>query len=485
MVPARQKRKPRVGVFATGHDRYWLQFPGLKDKLESYQRQVEDRLAHCGADVVSAGLVDAPSASPAAADRLAREDVDLVICYIATYGLSASVLPIVQKTSRPVLVLNLQPAPALDYPRGTTADLIESCNVCLVPELSNAFNRCDIDFHVVSGVLTGDHPAAVRAWQEIEKWIKAASVACTLRRGRVGFLGHHYPGMLDMYADLTMVAGQLGTHIELLEMCDLQARVDKVAESDVQAKLEETKESFIISEDSPSDPLAKAPTVEELDIAARVACGLDRMVLDFGLDGLAYYYRGIDENEYERLAASLILGNTLLTGKGYPCSGEGDLRNCLAMLIMDSLGVGGSFTEFYAIDFVGDFLLMGHDGPGHIGIASGRPILRGLKLYHGKRGFGVSVEMSVRYGPITILGLTQTRQGNLKMLVAEGESIPGEILNVGNTNSRIKFPLGAIEFIDRWCSEGPAHHWAMGVGHVAKDIERVARLMKIELVSIC
>jgi len=224
---------------------------------------------------------------------------------------------------------------------------------------------------------------------------------------------------------------------------------------------------------------------EDLKWAAEVAAGLDRLVKEFDLNGLAYYYRGLDGNEYERLGAGLILGNSLLTARGIPASGEGDLKTCLAMMIMDRLGAGGSYTEFYAMDFVDNFVLMGHDGPGHLAISDSRPVLRGLGLYHGKRGYGVSVEFNVKTGPVTLLGLTQTADGSLKMLTAEGESIPGPILNIGNTNSRLRFPLGPAQFVNRWCEQGPTHHCALGIGHRHNSIAKLAELVGIPIVHVC
>jgi L-arabinose isomerase len=491
MIPPRRRKQAKLGVFGIGLAAYWPQFPWLKKKLEQYQRFVEKRLAQMGAKVVSAGLVDTAEAAARAGETFQSECVDLLICYVGTYSTSSQVLPAVQRVGKPVLILNLQPLAALDYPNTDTGHWLEQCCSCCVPEISCAFARCDISFNVVTGMLgspgigdTARHPAAVRAWREIEDWVRAGIAVRTMREGRTGFLGHTYPGMMDMYSDFTMHTGQLGMHIEVLEMCDLAKRVEAVTARQVRAKIDETRKIFEISEDSPSDPLAKKPRPEELDWAARVSVGLDTLVKDFDLDALTYYYRGLDGNEYERLGAGLILGNTLLTGKGYPCSGEGDLKTCMAMLIMDALDAGGSYTEFYAMDFDEGFLLMGHDGPAHIKIASGKPILRGLGLFHGKRGYGVSVEMSVKYGPVTILGVTQTRAGNLKMLVAEGESIPGPILRIGNTNSRLKFSLGPADFMNRWCQEGPTHHCALGVGHVKGEIRRVARLMGLELVEV-
>jgi len=184
------------------------------------------------------------------------------------------------------------------------------------------------------------------------------------------------------------------------------------------------------------------------------------------------------------LGASVIVGNSLLTARGVPASGEGDLKTCIAMLVMDRLGAGGSYTEFYAMDFNQDFVLMGHDGPGHVAISDGKPVLRGLGLYHGKRGYGISVEFNVKTGPITILGVTETADGRLKMLAAQGESIAGPRLQIGNTNSRLKFALDPAEFINRWAAEGPTHHCALGVGHQVSKIEKLARLLDIELVVV-
>ena len=340
-----------------------------------------------------------------------------------------------------------------------------------MPEIANAFARACIDFHVVSGQLHED----AAAWGEIEDWCRAAAVARGIRECRIGFLGHTYPGMLDMYADFTTVHAKLGAHVEILEMDDLAARVAAARAEEFDAKLAAAHELFSIDGSVAAD---------DLDWAARVSVGLDQLVADFALDGLTYYYRGLDANEFERLGAGLILGNTLLTARGIPASGEGDLKTCLAMLMLDRFGAGGSFTEFYAMDFRENFVLMGHDGPGHIAVSDARPVLRGLGLYHGKRGSGVSVEFKVKTGPVTILGLTATAEGGLKLVAAEGESLPGPILRIGNTNSRLRFGPGPAEFVNRWSMEGPTHHCALGVGHNMGRIRKLASLLKIPLAEV-
>jgi len=477
-----QKQQPNVGVFGIGLAAYWPQFPGLRERLEGYQRLVEQRLNEW-ATVTSGGMVDDAAAAVRAGDAFRQAGVDLLFCYVGTYATSSQVLPVVQRAQSPVVVLNLQPGAALDYARTDTAEWLANCSACCVPEVAGAFARSGIPFRQVTGMLAAD--ADVRApwesaWREIHEWCEAASVVRNLRHSRIGFLGHTYPGMLDMYSDFTQHQAQLGTHIEVLEMCDLGERVASVTDAEVAAMELAVRKMFDISDDSPADPLARKPSDEEMAWACRVTVGLEKLVDGFNLDGLAYYYRGLAGNRYEQLAAGMTLGCSLLTARGVPCSGEGDLKNCQAMKIMDLLGAGGSFTEIYAMDFREGFLLMGHDGPFHPAIAEGRPILRGLGLYHGKRGYGVSVEASVRQGPVTILGLTQTRDGRLKLIAAEGESIEGERLRIGNTNSRIRFSFDPASFMNAWCREGPTHHCALGVGHVSAKIEKTASLLNLE-----
>jgi L-arabinose isomerase len=289
--------------------------------------------------------------------------------------------------------------------------------------------------------------------------------------------------MLDMYSDFTQVHAQTGAHVEVLEIDDLVERVEAVTPAEIERKGEEIRATFDLAE-AGADPIADTITPEVFDWSARVAVGLDRLVGDFELDGLTYYYRGAGGNIAERVTAGLIVGNSLLTARGVPASGEGDLKTNIAMLLMDRLGAGGSYTEFYALDFDDEFILMGHDGPGHLAIAEGRPVARALKLYHGKSGAGLSIEMKVRLGPVTILCVTQTADGRLKLVAAAGESIAGPTFRIGNTNSRIRFTSGPREFFDAWCAEGPTHHVALGVGYQLSRIRKVADLLGLELAVV-
>ncbi len=467
----------KVGLFSIGLDTYWPQFDGLLENLNGYHAQIHDRIAGMGVEMVDAGMVDNPGKASGAAGLFKKEDVEIIFLFISTYALSSTVLPVVQKTKVPVVMLNLQPVAQLDYEkfnalgdRGKmTGVWLEHCQSCSVPELACVFNRTGIDYHVVTGYLQEG-----AAWQEIRDWVEAAKVVAGMRENRAGVLGHYYCGMLDVYSDLTQQSSVFGTHFELIEMCELYSLRNTVSDDEVLEKLAEFNERFDISEECES---------EELKRAAKTSVALDKLVDKHSLGSMAYYYEGT--GEYENIVTSVIAGNTLLTGRNIPVAGECEVKNVQAMKIMDLFGVGGSFSEFYLSDFVDDVVYLGHDGPAHCAIAEGRVGLVPLPVYHGKPGKGLSIQMTVRHGPVTILSVVQRGDGSVFLQVAEGESVPGPVLHIGNTNSRYKFSIGAKGFMNEWSKGGPAHHCAIGTGHMAAKIEKLGALLGIDVCKIC
>ncbi len=470
----------RVGLFGIGLDTYWPQFAGLEDRLKGYLQKVAGKLQRPGVEVVSLGLIDSPEKAAVAGHRFRQEDVDLIFLYVTTYALSATVLPVVRRAKAPVIVLNLSPGAAIDYPRFNalgdrtrmTGEWLAWCQACSVPEIANVFRRAGISFHQITGMLDDD----TQAWDEISDWIDAARVAYTMEHNRLGVMGHYYGGMLDIYSDLTQQCAGFGGHVEIVEVDELAALRREVTAGEVLSRVAHFRDVFDVQPDCPE---------EELDRAARTSVALDRLVEVHRLGSMAYYYMGVGNPDNEEAISSIILGNSLLTARGVPLAGEMEIKNAQAMKILDTFGAGGSFTEYYAMDFAADVVLMGHDGPGHIAIAQGKTKVRPLGVYHGKVGRGLSVEMSVKHGPITVLAVVQTGDRRLKLLVAEGECVPGPILEIGNTNSRYRFPIGARAYVNEWSRHGPAHHCAVGLGHVAAKIEKLGSLLDMEVARVC
>ncbi len=469
----------RIGLFGVGLDTYWSQFPGLLQRLRGYQAAIADRLKTHDITVVDAGMVDNPLRAAEAASLFRREEVDLIFLNVATYALSSIVLPVVQRAGAPVVVLSLQPVPKLDYAAFNaladrakmTGVWLEHCQGCSAPEISCVLSRAGIDYHLVTGYLQD-----AEAWREIGDWIEAAKVRAVMRENRVGILGHYYCGMLDVYSDLTQQSAVFGNHFELLEMAALQHLWSQVSDGQMAAKLRQFREEFAV------DPHCSA---HELERAAKTSCALDALVEKYRLGALAYYYEGVAGNDDQDIVTSIIPGNTLLTAHHVPVAGECEVKNVQAMKIMDAFGAGGSFAEIYLVDFEDDVVLWGHDGPAHATIAERKVALVPLPVFHGKPGKGLSIQMEVKHGPVTLLAVVQDGAGKISLLAAEGQSVPGPTLDIGNTNSRYRFSIGAKAFINHWCQAGPAHHAAIGLGHVADRIEKLGRLLGIKTTRVC
>jgi L-arabinose isomerase len=468
-----------IGLFGIGLDAYWPQFDGLKIRLEGYLAHVEQELAGQDATIINAGLVDNVDRAFETGARFKREDVDLIFLYVTTYALSSTVLPVIQKAKAPVVVLNLAPEAAIDYASFNalgdrtkmTGEWLAYCSACPVPEIANVFHRAGIPFHQVTGILRDDP----ECWAEIGEWVDAARVVKTMSLNRLGVIGHYYGGMLDIYTDLTQQYACFGGHIEFIEIEELAALRKDIPAKDQAERLRLFERVFDIQPDCEKT---------ELEKAAVTSLALDRLIAKHKLGSLAYYYKGTGNAGHEEAVNTIILGNSLLTAGGVPVAGEYEIKNVQAMKIMDLFGVGGSFTEYYALDFIDDVVLMGHDGPGHIAIAEGKIKVRPLERFHGKVGSGLSVEMAVKHGPVTLLSLVERKGGGLFLLYAQGESVPGPILQIGNTNSRYAFRAGARNFVQSWNAQGPAHHCAVGIGHIGSRIKKLGLLLGMDVVEV-
>ena len=486
----------RIGLYSAGLHTYWDQFPGLKECLLGYNQFLAEQLASYG-EVINFGLVDSEDSGRDAGEFFNRQNVDIIFSHAATYYTSSCVLPIHQICKAPVVILNLQPDPAMNYEITGTDRWLAQCVGCPIPELANAFNRSGIPIRIVNGLLglpetpefakaeemIEDRPEAVHAWKEIEEWCFAASVKRTLAHARFGVLGNYYSGMLDMYSDFTMLQAETGIDIQIIEMSDLDAALRHLTSEEKENHRQEINRFFQISDASPSDPIAMKPSEEQLEWAATVAAAQEKLVCERELDSLSYYYQGHDDRQ-EELQSGFIVGFSLLIAKGIACAGEGDIKTALAMKIADICNKGGSFCEIIASDFDRNTIILGHDGPFHIDLSKEKPILRGMGVYHGKRGSGVSVEAKIFPGPVTTLGVTQTHDGRLKFIVSEGEAVNAPILLNGNTSTHIRFNEKPVEYMNKWFAEAPTHHLALTIGHNSDLFKKTADLLDIPCVII-
>ena len=480
MIERKKQRTARIAFFSVVHEVYFAQFEGLRESLQHYHEETVSLVKNNGVEVIDYGIIGTNDAAFDAADKINGDKIDLTICNMITYATSSVFAPILQNTNAPIILLALQPLQHLDYSKACTYMQLENDNICSVPEFTGVAIRLGKPItDVIIGCLYDDE----KAHSELAEWCEIAKVLHDLKGARIGLMGHVLESMYDMHADPTAVSAAFNLHVPLIEIDDAVREYEKVTKGEI----EEKKQLILKEFDTPvpvSDPVTMKLTDADLHRAAHGPAALDRLIDTYKLDGLAYYYEGNENTIQREVATSFIVGNSILNAQGTPMCGEFDIKTCIAMLIMDRLNIGGSFAEFHPFDFSEDFILVGHDGPHHIAIANGKPILRSLTKFHGKPGSGASVEFKIKEGPITMLGITQNADGKFKFVIGEGESKAGPIPPTGNTNTRGFFKPTTREFIKKWVMEGPTHHYALGVGHKANTIAKIAKVLGIEYVIV-
>lgn len=480
MITRKNKRTARIGIFAVAHATYWNQFEGLYESLMGFHKDLCDMVKANDVEIIDFGMIDSSEKSYAAAKKMQAADLDVIFCNMTTYATSSVFAPILKEVDRPVILTALQPRRALDYDKANTFMQLENDSICSVPEFTGVAIRLGKKVHdVILGCLYDDEQAKA----EIAQWCDIAKVLHDLRGARMGLMGHVMESMYDMHADPTAVSAAFHLHVPLIEMDDVLDLYNTVTEEEVQKKIKLIDEEFDMPEPK-SDPVTSKLTDEDKYQAAKSAAALDKLVEKFNLTGLAYYYEGREDSLHRKVATTFIVGNSILNAQGIPMCGEFDIKTCIAMLIMDRLDIGGSFAELHPFDFNDNVILIGHDGPHHLRIAEGKPVLRSLKKYHGKPGSGASVEFKLKEGPITMLGITQTAEGKFKFVIGEGYSKEGEIPPTGNTNTRGCFEPDTKTFIKKWVMQGSTHHYALGIGHHADTIAKIADVLGIEYVIV-
>lgn len=471
--------KAKIGIMLCGHKEYWPQFPGLKEELikngEYFKRLVEENPV----TVTDCVFVDTLEDSYAAGIKFKEQDIDLLFVYLTTYVASGRYVQGVLAADCPVVLVGLQRP--VDLKNGfTLAAMTGAGSPCQMPEAYNAFQRCG---KPAADIIFGELYSDKRVLKKINEWCRAANVIRAFKGSIFGSLGHTYEGMLDMNFDPTAITKQFGVHVRFVEMCELVNYVETCTAEELKSKLDEINAIFEY-QDKSFDPTTKTILEEDVVWAAKCAVGLDKLVENNNLFGLAYYYMGENNSIYERVASNLMIGNSLLTTKGISLAGEADMKTCLAMYITSALGCGGSFAELCTVDFENDILIVGHDGPHDIRISDKKPMIRGLSVMHGKKGYGVSVEFSIKTGPMTMVGIGSDADNHFHFIVAEGESQAGWVPPIGNTLTRGCFGKNIGEFVEEWCKAMPCHHMSLSLGHNGDAIDKVGKLLGMEVIHV-
>lgn len=463
--------KARIGVFSIALGAYLPQFPQLvpefQAQYENYKKMFPDTV-----ELIDGGMVTTKEQAQAAGDKFRAADIDLVMMQLLTYATSYNMLPAVKDLDVPVVLVNIQKKRVPDYDHAEIPDWLGELYACgAVGEMVADLNRYGKRHAVITGVVEGGDP---QVQAEINDWCIAAQVRRRFRDTNIAQIGRPYPGMMDLYIDESNLYRRLGLYTKQVDWEQMWAIADNITDKGaIEAKVEDIHDTFEILGD-----------YQESDIheMAKYVVAFEQWVKDEKLGLIASHYNGYAQGKAGVLDSMLIPAFSMLIKQGTACAVEGDMKVAMAMSIMKTICGTGQLSEMYSIDFDDDICIIGHSGSGDAAISQAhKPTMKIVPVFHGKTGGGYLTQFYPPEGDITYLAITQDGDGKFKFVAAEGVNQPGKIFRFGDTNMRTAFSCGAREFVNRWSEAGPTHHMAAGIGHNIHTIEKVAKIMDVDL----
>jgi len=461
--------QPRIGLLHTGHQYYWNQFPGLKEGGLRMYHKFRDMLS-AYAEIISSEFVDTAEKSRHAGEMFKRENVDLLLIFPLGYTTSMCIVPAVRQLDVPIRLLNSHEVRSYDYPSADTAEFLHHEGLCCIPEYSGALVNLGRRFKVRTG-----HIDDQRLQAELKADFAGAAAARFFKNMNVGLIGQVYTNMTDMPIDEHRLLRATGRMLERPEVEEIENAYHRVTESQLDDMCRQLRQMFEVDE-TVSD--------EHLRFSAQLAVAYEEVITRHDIYAFGFYWWG-EKELITQIRAQAGLAVSRLAAMGRPGVTEGDVKTAMAMKILDLLGAGGMFIEFFSVDYDENFILMGHDGPSNVNMAKGRPRLRNLDVLHGKSGHGLGIDFDVNEGPVTLVNLTQFDAGDtFKLIYTTAEVIPGPILRIGNPNCRVRLRRPIHEFVDAWCQQGPSHHIALGSGDQTEALETFADAMNFRTARI-
>ena len=460
---------PRIGLLPAGHLIYWGQFPELKEMGLNMYEKFSQRLREIG-EVISPGLVDTKEKALEAGKFFKKNDIDILLIFPLGYTTGIVVLPCVKQLDVPVRILNSHLDSSYDYKTADTAVYLYHEGPCCIPEYAAGFVNMGQKFKVRSGPITSD-----RLWKEVTADCNGSAAARAFSSMNMGIIGNTYTGMVDMPTDEHRWLRVSGRLFERPEVEEIEEAYHRVTKKQLEDMYQQFRKMYDVDE---------TVTDEHMKFSAQLAVAYEEVIVKHDIYAFGYYWWG-EKELITQMRSQSGLAVSRLASMGRPGVTEGDIKTAMAMKIMDLLGAGGMFVEFFAIDYNENFILMGHDGPSNINMSEGRPSLQHLEVHHGKTGHGLGIDFEVIKGPVTLLNLSQFNAGDtFKLIYSVGEIVPGDILSIGNPNCRVKIDQPVHEYFDKFCQQGPAHHIALGHGDHSEAIEAFAEAMNFDTVKI-
>jgi L-arabinose isomerase len=458
--------QPKIGLFVTAllEDDY-NKTGHMRSKMSTATDRIAKILAPYG-EIVNPGFVEYEPDADRATQAFNAADVDLVVAIELAYQKGIIPMRTLLRVNAPILVWNTQQIRRL--PEDADFDIImENSGMAGLPELTSALLRSGQPFELLTSHI--DDPAGLA---QIGEYATAAGAIRRLEKMRIGIIGHPFEGMTDLMVDYLSFRDKIGPVCWPLEPEKVAVAAKEMDAARVQRFMQAQAQQYD----------ASAMPDDLFERSARLALALEDMAREYNFDGLAIFDQIWLTDP--RVGVIPSYGTGYLCAQHIPVATEADVTTLSAMMILQELAGEATFLENYVIDFDEDAIILSHDGHGNPAMATDAKKVR-IKpsiYYEGVNGRGAGLEFAYAPGNVTLLSLIPLGDGNWRLIISEGESLPITPRPVAAPQMLFRYKNGTItEFCDRWLLAGSPHHMALAYGHLAETIEKLGRLLGIEV----
>ena len=460
--------RPKVGIVSCYFTLFDEQMPaGFRQEREAVVRSYVDLLA-LEFDVVDVGMLTS-EAEGERANALLREARPDVVVYapsmVAPPSYAARALA---GLDVPLVVWN---GPTVDrLPDGLTqAQATVSSSQVAAVMLANTFVREGRPFASITA-----SPADPVGVALLQRTVRAAAVASSLRGATVLRVGSWFPGYLDVASSASDLE-RLGVAERAITVPELDDAFAAVADARIGSGLAELAGRGWVRREGPAD-----------ERSMRLALALDDLVHAANAIAVTVNCHSEVLRWNPAIGITACLGASLLTAGGVPVSCTGDLPAALALVLARALSGRALYCEFYTPERETGLMLLAAGGEGDPAWAdAAHPVVvEPNEHYPGHHGAGTSISFRLEPGPATALSLSPV-EGTWRLAWATGEIVEARYDAMGGPNGMFRFDSGpAGEAGARWIASGATHHNALAAGRLDVEIPVLARALGIEEVRV-
>ena len=445
----------KLGLLTIGRKR-----PGFDQQWNQIMRtKADEALAACGFDVVAPDqpVID-DQTTRAAIDRIRRAGCEALLVLQPSLGNGQLALTVSQEWDAPLVLWAT--------PERKDSQIVSSCSLVAQHLWASTLRQAGRGFEFVYG-----DPEDQRTRDALRTAVAICATALALRHCKVGLVGQHAPGFLNMAADGPLIRRALGAQLHPSSLPQFIDRARAIDEQAVARDVALVREIGL--------PL-KGVTMDDLAINSRYYLAIQELMTEELLDAVAVQCWPELPNvmgQWPYLAFSR------LNDEGHVVALEGDVDGALTCLLAKLLRIGVGFITDW-LEHEEHTITFWHPGNAPVQLCNpiGSPDGPSLgQHFNIKKPLVVDGALKTDL-PVTIARLWRC-DDQYHLTACEGRTVAPSRKLTGNYALVEVLDRDVREWFDALCHAGMPHHVVLFIGHHQETFRRLARAMKVAWIA--